>query len=92
MRRRRRFSRRSSRWFSVGRIIRFLIFCLVVGLVLVWLGVTPEGFWRWLGGLAQWVWDVAVSLTGWAAPYVLIGAAIVVPIAILRFFYRRLRA
>lgn len=64
-------------------VIRILIWSLVVGLVLAWLGWTPAELigWLWhlLGHLPTWVLGVA----DWAWPYVKQGAIIVVPLALI---------
>lgn len=64
-------------------VIRILIWSLVVGLVLAWLGWTPAELigWLWhqLGHLPAWVFGFA----DWAWPYVKQGAIIVVPLALI---------
>jgi hypothetical protein len=76
------------------RLIGLLALCLVVGLVMAALGATPRSllfdFWRTIGNLfwtavdlVSWFIRVAVQLGGWLGPYVLLGASVVVPIAIV---------
>ena len=74
--------------FSISWIIKIAFWCLIVGVALSALGVTPGDFWNSLWAAANRVYDWGVSAFGWAWDYVLIGAAIVVPIVIIRFVWR----
>lgn len=64
-------------------VIRILIWSLLVGLVLAWLGWTPAELvgrlWGLLGHLPAWVFGIA----DWAWPYIRQGAVIVVPLALI---------
>lgn len=64
-------------------IFRILIWSLMVGLVLAWLGWTPADFihrlWHLLGHFPGWM----LGFADWAWPYVKQGAVIVVPLAVI---------
>ena len=77
--------------FSVGKIVKILILCLIIGIVLSFFGVGPEDFWLWLGDLAKQSVDALKRFANWAGPFVLIGAGIVIPIWLLRMLYVRMR-
>ena len=67
--------------FSIGWIFKIALWCLIVGVALSALGVTPGDFWNSL-------WAAANRVYGWAWDYILIGAAIVLPIVIIRYIWR----
>jgi len=75
----------------MGKAIKFAVWSLVVGLVLVFFGLDPLDVWIWLGdvarGLVAWVTDVF----RWAGYYILVGAVIVVPIVAFRWIMRARR-
>lgn len=76
---------------SVGKVIKFVLLCLVVGLVFAALGVGVDDFWRWIAetakGAGQWI----ATQGEWAVPYILVGAGILIPIYTVRYLYRRAR-
>ena len=74
--------------FSVGWIFKIALWCLIVGVALSALGVTAGDFWNSLWGAANRVYEWGVSAFGWAWDYILIRAAIVLPIVIVRFVWR----
>ncbi len=73
--------------FSFGWIVKIALWCLIVGVALSALGVTPGDFWNSLWDAANRVYAWGVSAFGWAWDYVLIGAAIVLPIVIVRYIW-----
>ena len=75
----------------LGKIVKLAILCLVVGLVLSAIGVEPLEFWSWAGSVATGLYDWLVSVFGKLGSYVVIGAAVVIPIWAARWLYRRLR-
>ena len=65
-------------------LIQLIIASVIVGAVLVLLGVSPVNFWR---GVFDGVWDVVSAIgdsfgeiVGNLAKYLIVGAAIVIPI------------
>ena len=78
--------------FSIGRVFRILLWCLVIGLALSALGVTAGDFWNSLWAAANRVYDWGVSAFGWAWDYILIGAAVVIPILVVRLLWQSVRA
>lgn len=75
----------------LGKIIKLGLLCLVVGLVLSAVGLDPLEFWSWAGSVVSGLWDWLVGVFGGLGGYVVIGAAVVVPIWAARRIYRRLR-
>ena len=74
--------------FTLGNLIRLVLLCLVVGLVLTALGVGPGEFWQGVGDAFTWAGRELRALYEWGKDYVLIGAAIVVPIVVVRYAWR----
>lgn len=72
----------------LSTIVKLLIACLVVGVVLHWVGYTPEelihAFPETVASIWRWVVDAGRDV----GPYILLGAIVVIPIwlvfAILR--------
>jgi hypothetical protein len=67
----------------IGRAIGLLVLCFLVGLFLATLGITPRGIltdtWETILSVAY----LAKDLTLWAIPYILLGAVVVIPVALL---------
>lgn len=76
---------------KIGKVIKLVLLCLVVGLAFAALGIGVEDFWRWIvetaKGAGQWI----ATKGEWAVPYILVGAGIVIPIYAIRYVYRRVR-
>ncbi|WP_207478606.1 hypothetical protein [Arenibaculum pallidiluteum] len=67
----------------MAALLRILFLCLVVGFLLSWFAIDPRSL---LTGSLDAVRDVArlaLSLGSWAIPYILLGATVVVPIAVI---------
>ena len=64
----------------------------MVGVALSALGVSAGDFWNSLWGAANRVYEWGVSAFGWAWDYILIGAAVVVPIVIFSYLWRQIRS
>jgi hypothetical protein len=75
---------------SPGRLIKFLIWCLVIGLVLSFFGLDAVDFWRGVWGMIEGLYDTLVSSIGSLGSYILIGAMVIIPIWIIRTIWRRL--
>jgi hypothetical protein len=75
----------------VGRAIGLFVLCVLVGLFLETIGISARGIlndtWYTIGS----VFRRMVDLLDWAIPYALLGAVIVVPLALLSFFDKRRR-
>ncbi len=65
---------------TARKILGLIVLCLIVGFVMVKLGITPDGFWRWVVGVFEWFVDLARSILSDGLTYLLWGAAVVVPI------------
>ncbi|MEO0412581.1 MAG: hypothetical protein AAF221_12165 [Pseudomonadota bacterium] len=75
----------------MGRIISFLISCLILGLVLNWLGATPSTLGVWIADTAESGLQMGKDFVAWGGGYILMGAMILVPIAAIRWVMRRRR-
>jgi hypothetical protein len=72
-------------------IIRILLLSLIVGLVISFFNINPMG-------ILNDTWDTILAVGGlfkgvldWALPYILVGAVVVVPIALIAALLRFLR-
>jgi hypothetical protein len=76
---------------TLGTLIKILLASLAVGLVMALFGLTPQAVFE--GALARIgdAFDWAVEAFGWAITYVLLGAAVVVPVWFLLYLLRALR-
>lgn len=77
---------------SLGWILKIALYCLIVGVVLSALGVTPGDFWNSLWGIARDIYNWGASAFGGVWDYILIGAIVVVPIVIFRVLWRMIAA
>lgn len=73
----------SFRW-----LLKIAIWCLIVGVVLSALGVTPENFWASLWRVATDLYEWGASAFGGLWDYILIGAAVVIPIVAARLLWQ----
>ena len=69
-------------------IIKLVILSGFVGLLMVIFGISPSGFWEGVGRFFRWLWELLTSLLDWGLIYIVTGAAIVVPIYLLRRFLK----
>ena len=69
-------------------IIKLVILSGFVGLLMVIFGISPTGFWAGVGRFFRWLWELLTSLFDWGLIYIVTGAAIVVPIYLLRRFLK----
>ena len=69
-------------------IIKLVILSGFVGLLMVIFGISPTGFWAGVGRFFRWLWELLTSLLDWGLIYIVTGAAIVVPIYLLRRFLK----
>lgn len=64
--------------------IKLVVLSAFVGLLMVIFGISPSGFWEGVARFFRWFWDFSTSLLDWGLIYIVTGAAIVVPIYLLR--------
>lgn len=75
----------------VSTVVRLALICLAVGLILAFLDVDPVGLMRNFPEAVQALFEVLADMIGWAAPYVVLGAVVVVPIWLVLFLLRMAR-
>jgi hypothetical protein len=75
----------------VGRIIGVLVLCFLAGLFLSRLGITARGIITDTWATILSVFALLGDLVGWAIPYVLLGAVVVVPLVVLSLLHRYTR-
>lgn len=75
----------------MGKVFSFLVSCFVLGLVLHWLGATPSTLGVWIADTAQSGVQLGKDFIAWGGGYILMGAMILVPIALIRWLMRRRR-
>ncbi len=63
--------------------IRLLILSLVVGFVLSWTGIYPSDIFNWLFDAGRWIYDQGFLFFADTLDYLLLGAAIVVPVFLI---------
>jgi hypothetical protein len=76
---------------AVRRILSLLILCLIVGLVLAFFGTTPRTIFSDALGTIERVASLALDAATWAIPYIVLGAIVVVPIAVIGWLMRAVR-
>lgn len=69
-------------------IIKLVILSGFVGLLMVIFGISPSGFWAGVGRFFRWLWELLTGFLDWGLIYIVTGAAIVVPIYLLRRFLK----
>ncbi|GEO36732.1 hypothetical protein SAE02_08800 [Skermanella aerolata] len=79
------------RFGPMSWIIRILVLSLIVGLAISFFDINPMG-------ILNDTWDTVLAVGGlfkgvadWALPYILVGAVVVVPIALISALLRYLR-
>jgi hypothetical protein len=73
---------------AVRRILGLLFLCLVVGLVLAFFGTTPRTIFSDVLGTIERVAGLVLDFATWAVPYIVLGAIVVVPIAVIGWLMR----
>jgi hypothetical protein len=73
----------------IGRAIGVVVLCLLVGLLLTHLGIAARGIltdtWHTILSVGRLVGNVVE----WAVPYTLLGAVVVLPLALIGFVLKR---
>ena len=82
----------SSKRVTAGTVIKLALASLLVGWLLSVLGVTPQDLVARFSGLATGLWDTVRDFLGWAGAYMLLGALVVLPVWLVLYLWRRLRA
>jgi hypothetical protein len=75
----------------LGRAIGLFVLCVLVGLFLESIGITARGILTDTWHTLDMLWQKSRDLATWALPYALLGAIIVVPLALLSFIEHRRR-
>ena len=76
----------------VGRtILKLALWSLIIGLVLSVMKVSPASLLSFLGQTAQDIFAWVVGIIEWAVPYLVLGAAVVIPIWLFMVAWRFLR-
>jgi hypothetical protein len=77
-----------ARIMQLRTVIKLVILSGFVGLLMVIFGISPTGFWEGVARFFRWLWELLTSLLDWGLIYIVTGAAIVVPIYLLRRLLR----
>ena len=77
---------------TIGTVVKLAAACLLVGLALAALDVTPADLLSKASRLVAGVWDATQGLLGWAGSYMLLGALVVLPLWLARYLWRRVNA
>ena len=72
----------------VGTLIKLAVVSLLVGFVLVQLEITPEGALNGIANAATYLMEQGVQFFSWAWQYIVVGAAVVIPLWLLRLAWR----
>jgi hypothetical protein len=64
-------------------LVRLAIICVLVGVLLSFLGITPRNFFRVLDDFARQIYDLGFGAVEWLLDYLILGAMLVVPIWLL---------
>lgn len=75
----------------VSTVVKLLVASLLVGFVLTFFNITPQGALEALGGTAQSIFETVLRFLRWAMQYVLLGAAVVVPVWLALWAWRQFR-
>ena len=64
-------------------LLRLAIICILVGVLLSFVGITPRNFFRVLDDFARHIYDLGFGAVEWLFHYLVLGAMLVVPIWLL---------
>jgi hypothetical protein len=67
----------------LGRLIGLFVLCVLVGLFLESIGITASGILTDTWHTLDMLWQKSRDLAVWSVPYALLGAIVVVPLALL---------
>ena len=81
--------------FTAGTAVKLVLLSLMIGIGLSFFGVSPEALWRGVGEMARLSARAGLRFLdwgmSWGMQYILIGAAVVLPVYVVRLLYRRFR-
>lgn len=75
----------------VSTLIKLLVASLIVGFVMSYLDLTPRQALESMGSAAVEVFEMGSSVFEWSFTYILLGAAVVVPIWLIAMGWKMLR-
>jgi hypothetical protein len=75
----------------IATALKLLLASLAVGLVLSALNITSAEVFNRIALLARYVVDTAGDLAAWAFGYIILGAAVVIPIWLIIAVFQRIR-
>jgi len=73
---------------SLGKVIKFIIACLIIGMILAALGATPSNFLAWWGDVLEWAGEKLSGFIDWGGGYILLGAMFLIPIMVIRWLMK----
>lgn len=76
---------------TLNKILGLLLLCFVVGFVLTSLGIQPRDFWYFIVYFVEWVFGLITSSFKDGLTYLLVGAAVVIPIYAVLYLMRAWR-
>lgn len=72
-------------------IVKLAVVSLILGIVISFFNVSPRRLLEALGGSAQEIVAIVLSMLEWAVSYILVGAVVVVPIWLIVVAWRAVR-
>lgn len=76
---------------TIGKIVKIVLICLVVGFLMTVVGIGPDTVWNWVINLVEKSVDLARHILSNGLEYILVGAAVVVPIYLIIYLTRVMR-
>lgn len=76
---------------TIGKIVKIVLVCLVVGFLMTVVGIGPDTVWNWVIGLVEKSVDLARHILSNGLEYILVGAAVVVPVYLIIYLTRVMR-
>lgn len=75
----------------IPTLIKLIVACLIVGFVMSYLDLTPRQAFESMGSAAVEVFEMGSSIFEWGFTYILLGAAVVIPIWLISMGWKMLR-
>ena len=73
----------------INTIVRITLISIVVGFLMTIFGLTPADIWAGAFNTAAWGWDAFAGLLDSSLIYLITGAAIVVPLFAISYFFNK---